>query len=383
MRKFAVQDGNDIYYCGTDGSAADAANVIGTWTTTDDNKIRITRTGGGGTTDVEVDWCFNDNNQLSLSQNGKEIIRLTGTDISPRYRLNKNSLQVDPDGDMDFAFELQCIWGLTKDAKLQIAINGTVSKLDGYLEDEKSRFRYWFYDKERPIVPSNLIFDGKWESVDKDGKPVDVVTDRVRLHYVLTDPKLEDPKAPLILPGDAQVDSKKNHLNFTYNYESHGARTLSFQGSLQLKPNWTLSFSINDTQNGGVRKSKIEIATTFDWSQGSGTIQLTVGSTKSANVQTLEIGGTIKAKIGNAGINMTFNYLKQTSGGIQTVTLATAVTFEFKNGAILISYTLAGKNWTLDVTGKVVKENYVLVGGVSIANHPQGKRLGGFIGIRW
>jgi hypothetical protein len=382
MRRFALQSAGSVYYCGTDGSVADAAHVIGKWTTTGDNKIRIIE-NSGTTTDVKVGWEFNDSNQLSITQNDTEVMRLTGTDITPRYYLTKNILQVDPDGDLDFAFSLNCTWGLTDDAKLKVTINGVDSLIDGYLEDSKSRFRFWFYDKERPVVPSNLIFDGKWESVDEDGKAVAVVTDRVRLHYVLDDASLEDRNAPLILPGDAKVDPKKNHLYFTYNYASHGARTLSFEGSLQIKPNWTLSFAIRDTQGGGVRKSRIEVATTFDWDRGTGTIQLFVGTTKGAGVQRVEIGGTIKAKIGTTGINMTFNYLKETSGGVQSITLAASATFELKNGAIMISYTMAGKNWKLDITAKLVKEDFVLVGGIEIANDPQGRRLGGFVGIRW
>jgi hypothetical protein len=382
MKKFALESGGNILYCGTDGSVADAAHVIGKWTTTNDNKIRITA-NTGTSTEIKVDWSFNNSNQLSIAQNGKEVIRLTGTDISPRYSLAKNILQVDPDGDMDFTFPLNCTWGLTDTAKLKVTINGTVSEVDGYLEDNKSRFRFWFYDKERPIAPSNLIFDGKWESVDKVGKAVVTVTDQVRLHYVLDDLSLEDTKAPLILPGNAKVDPKRNHLYFTYNYATHGTRTLNFEGSLQIKSNWTLSFAIRDTQGGGVRKSRIEVATTFDWDRGSGTIQLYVGNTKSAGGQKLEIGGTIKAKIGATGINMAFDYLKDTAGGVQTITLAASVTFESKNGAIVVSYTIAGKNWKLDITAKLVKEDFVLVGGVAISNDTQGRRLGGFVGIRW
>jgi len=382
MRKFAVQSGSDIYYCGTDGSVADAAHVIGQWTTTDDNKIRITEQSGAQT-DIKVDWEFNENNQLSITQNGKEVMRLTGVDITPRYFLSKNVLRVDPDGDLDFDFPLHCIWGMTSDGKLRVTINGTDSDLDGYLEDKQSRFRYWFYDKERPISPANLVFDGKWESVDKNGKKVDVVTDQVRLHYLLDDPSLENSKCPLTPPGEAKVDKTRNHLVLTYSYAGHGQRSISFQGSLQIKPNWTLSFAISDTQNGGVRKSKIEVATTFDWDRGTGTIQLSVGTTKGAGTQKLEIGGTIKAKIGSTGIDMTFNYLKQTSGGTQSITLATSVTFNFTNGAIVISYSMAGKSWKLDITAKLVKEDFVLTGGISIKNDPSGRRLGGFIGIRW
>jgi hypothetical protein len=382
MRKFAVQSGGSIYYCGTDGSVADAAHVIGQWTTTDDNKIRITDQSGKQI-DIKVDWEFNENNQLSITQNGKEVMRLTGVDITPRYSLTKNVLSVDPDGDRDFEFPLHCIWGMTSDGKLRVTINATDSDLDGYLEDKQSRFRYWFYDKERPISPSNLVFDGKWESVDKNGKKVDVVTDQVRLHYLLDDPSLENSKCPLTPPGEAKVDKAQNHLVLTYNYAGQGPRSISFQGSLQIKPNWTLSFAISDTQGGGVRKSKIEVATTFDWDRGTGTIQLSVGTTKGAGTQKLEIGGTIKAKIGSTGIDMTFNYLKQTSGGIQSITLATSVTFNFTNGAIVISYSMAGKSWKLDITAKLVKEDFVLTGGLSIKNDPSGRRLGGFIGIKW
>jgi hypothetical protein len=382
MRKFALQDGNMIYYCATDGTVADAAHTIGQWTTTDDNQIRITKTAGDSTT-LEVAWQFNDANQLSLSQDDKEVFRLTGADLSPRYCLSQNALRVDPDGDLDFEFTLHCHWGLTEDGKLKVTIGKTESSVDGYVEDNKGRFRFWFYDKERPIRPSNLIFDGKWESVDADGKPVEVVNDRLRLHYVLDDPELEDKQAPLILPGQVKVDPQRNHLYVTFAYPDHGTRTLTFEGSLQIKPNWNLSFTIRDSQNGGVRKSRIEVATTFAWDRGTGSLQLFVGRNTGPGAEQLEIGGTIKARVGATGISMTFNYLKDTSGGTKSLTLATSVTFELKDTAIWINYSMAGKSWQLDITAKLVKEDFVLMGGVEIKHDLNGRRLGGFIGIKW
>jgi hypothetical protein len=378
MKRFAIKSENNTYYCGTDGTVADSAQlVVGRWTTTDKNKILITHSGGT-TAEVDVVWRFNDLNQLCVLQGDTEVLRLTGPDIHPKYFLNRNVLQIDPDGDMDFQFPLYALWGLADNGKLKITINNTESLLDGYLEDEKSRFRFWFYDKERPILPSNLIFTGSWKREQEQ-------REKIVLHYILDDPELEDPKAPLILPAEVTVDPKRNHLAFTYQYTGYGTRTLAFHGSLQIKPNWTLLFSVADhlDHGTGVKKSRIEVAATFDWDSFKGGLQLYVGSSKRDGAQMIEIGGSFQARIGNTGVNIDFNYLKGSAGGTQVVKLATSATFTYKNNVIWITYEMAGKSLKLDITGKLVKEDFVLVGGVSIADDPKGRRLGGFIGIRW
>ena len=57
MRQFALKANGQTFNCDTDGRVMDSANVIGTWTTTPDNKIRIAPQAGA-VIEVPVQWRF-------------------------------------------------------------------------------------------------------------------------------------------------------------------------------------------------------------------------------------------------------------------------------------------------------------------------------------
>jgi hypothetical protein len=69
MRQFALKANGQTFNCDTDGRVMDSANVIGTWSSTPDNKIRITPQAGA-VLEVPVQWRFNESNQLTLNQGG-------------------------------------------------------------------------------------------------------------------------------------------------------------------------------------------------------------------------------------------------------------------------------------------------------------------------
>jgi hypothetical protein len=259
---------------------------------------------------------------------------------------------------------------------LKLSIGGVASTLDGFIEDSRSRFRFQFYDKALANFPSSLVFSGAWERITKAGDDK-----TIQLHFKLDDPQLEDPAAPLNLPQAVRVDPARNHLVLVYQSSSYGERRLEFQGTLEIKPNWTLSFKIADSKEGGVRKSRIDVETTFDWDHAQGKLVLYVGRQKRPGVQTIEVGGALQAKLKNGTVAWTFAYRNSTAGGQSVMTIATSVTFTFQNNAIWIEYTQAGKSWKTNITAKVVQENFVVSGGVEIAQDPQGRRLGAFIGV--
>jgi hypothetical protein len=378
MKRIPVQVNATTWYLITDGSVADStqANRVGRWTTNDETHVVITPDSGEETV-VEVAWRFNERNQLTLSQGDTELIVFAGPDAHPSFYLAKNVLQVDPDGDGDFEFPLACVWGLNPDGSLQVSIRGVESKIDGFVEDGHSRLRYRFYDKDTEVFANSLVFSGRWERTGDKNK--------LQLRFRLDDQDLEHPDLPLVLPGDVRVDPKRNHLLFTYHSASYGTRQLQFQGSLQLRPDWTLSFSIKDFTDAstGVRKSRIDVATTFQWDRVEGGLELFVGKTATPTGQKLEIGGRLQAKIGTKGLDWTFAYLKDTTGAKPVITVATAAKFVWKDGEVWLSYERSGVVTKAQVTAKLVKENFTLEGGVAIENDPQGRRLAGFLGVRW
>lgn len=376
MRQFPIQVDGQVLHFDTDGRALDAAaNIVGQWSTAD-NKLQFRPAGGGAASAVEVGWAFNDSNQLTISQNGVELFAIRETaDEMPRYRLVKNELVVDPDGDGDFEFHLGCQFGLNADGNLVLSIGGQESVLDGYIEDSKSRFRFQFFDKPNGLFPSSLVLAGQWERKLAGGDQ------DIRLHFRLDDPALEIAAQPLDLPAAVKVDPTRNHLALVYQSKNNGERRLQFLGSFELKPGFTLVFRIDDVKDGGVRKSRIEVETNFEFDVAKGALSLFVGREKGPNSQVIEVGGTLQAKLKNGALDWTFAYRKSTAGGQSVTTIATALQFVFDQNRISIAYQQDGKARKLDVTGKIVKENFTLSGGVSIARDPQGRSLRAFVGV--
>jgi hypothetical protein len=379
MRQFPLLVDGLVRNFDTDGRVLDTAeNVVGSWSTTKGNLIRVTK-AEGGTTDLAVDWLFNAENQLTIGIGGNVLFTIANAvDGLPRFSLDGNTLIVDPDGDSDFKFRLDCLYGLQPDGNLVVSINGKESVLDGFIEDSKSRFRFQFFDKTLPSFPNSLVFTGQWER--KNASSSD--KEQILLHFKLATPA-EIAGKPLDLPAAVKVDPQRNHFALVYQSTSHGERRLQFQGSMEIKKGWKLVFRIEDVQDGTVRKSVIEVEANFEWDRGHLGLTLNVGKTKTPTSQTIEIGGSLAMTLGNTGqLTWNFAYRKSTAGGTPAVTtIATSFTFVFKQGEIFIEYKQDGQARSFKVTGKVVTGNFALVGGVEIKQDPQGRSVKVFIGI--
>lgn len=380
MRSFALQVSGQQLNFDTDGDVQDSAkNVLGRWTTAA-NRIAYTPTGKP-VQNIDVDWAFNDRNQLTVGQAGKTVLTLVNTPEGlPGYHLEKNVLCVDPDGDMDFVFRLDCQYGLDSDGNLIVSINGKTSVLDGFIEDVKSRFRFRFDDKDTPTFPSSLVFSGAWERLQGAAN-----ASEIRLHFVLDDKKLEIAANPLNLPAQVQVNRARNHLEMAYQSKSGGERRLQFQGSMEIKSNFTLSFRIDAVNDGGVKRSVIEVETTFDFDVASGFLRLRVGrNVGDGKGQTIEVGGSIKTTLKNGTLSFDFNYRKDAAGGQTTKTIAAGLSFESTSGnTLIVKFMQDGKARSLDVSSKVSTAKFTFDGRLQIKNDPQGRSLGGFFGLSW
>lgn len=377
MRQFSLKVAGGPLQFDTDGSVADsAARVTGHWTVNPKNNRIVYRPNDGDEVEVDVGWVFNADNQLVVTQAGKSVFTLVETtDGLPRYQLRKNQLVVDPDGDGDFEFTLACLFGLDGDGNLVVSINGKESVIDGYIEDSKSRLRFQFKDKSSGAFPNSLVLSGKWERIA-------AAADAVRLHFVLDDPALEIAAKPLNLPDAVRIDPRRNHLALVYQSKSHGERRLQFLGSLEIKPNFTLVFKIDDVKDGGVRKSTITVESTFEFDHFQGKVAFFVGKTRTPTSQKLEVSGALSMKVRDQfTLDLSFDYVSSTAGGKTTVALATAVRFEAKGTQIVLSYQQQGQRRQLDVTAKLQKTDFDVSGGVTIANDPQGRTLKAFVGV--
>src|SRR4051812_28130078 len=110
MASFNLKKGTNEFQLDTAGSGSKEGAKFGTWTTTKDNKILIL--GGDGTqTPIDAAWKFNIKNQLCIVSNAApdtEIFNFhTADDIRPFFSTDKAVLQVFPDEDNDFSFQLR------------------------------------------------------------------------------------------------------------------------------------------------------------------------------------------------------------------------------------------------------------------------------------
>ena len=379
MRTFALMVSGQQLNFDTDGDVKDSAlNVTGRWST-QANRI-LYKPSGGAAQPLDVEWSFNELNQLTISQDGAVVFTLVNTpDGLVGYHLEKNILVVDPDGDLDFTFQLHCLYGLDGDGNLLVSINGKTSVIDGVIEDTKSRFRFRFDDKDAPSFPSSLVFSGSWERIADPA-----LANEIRLHFVLDDKQLELADHPLNLPAQVQVSRARNHLEMVYLSKSGGERRLQFQGSLEIKPGFTLAFRIDDVKDGGVRRSVIEVQTTFDLDIGTGFLSLRVGKNVGGTPgQTIELGGSIKSTLKNGTLTLDFRYRKDSAGGQSTKTIAAGLSFESQGSRLLVHFTQEGQSRTLDVTARISTARFTFDGRLQIKNDPQGRSLGGFFGISW
>lgn len=379
MQTFALPiDGAQCKF-DTDGIVTDSSNnIMGKWTTTADNKLKVTKTAGGAV-ELAVDWGFNASNQLTIASAGTLLVALRNSPgNSPRFSLEKNVLVVDPDGDQDFRFQLQCKFGITLTGNLIIAFGGAAAnELDGYLSDVKSRFRFEFNDKESKGVANALVLSGEWIQDQKS-------TGEIRMQFKLPDAIQSIDGKPLLLPAALKVNPDKNNLEFVY--EKNGVtRSIQFLGSLQIREGWRLEFTVNYESNGASKKLLVTVDTTWNWDAAQGGAKLYVGKKKSATSQEITVGGSFKHTMIKSGttIGLDFEYTKSTAGGLTSTKIAASVEFESKDSKIFVVFKkdTASKAQSLEITGKLQKDDFVLNGGILITDEPSGRRVGVFLGI--
>jgi hypothetical protein len=378
--QFALKVGTGVLYFDTDGEVWNAATQAGTWTTDKSNAIVFKPSDGSKSTSIPVRWRFDQDNYLWLFQGDTPVHQFGGTEGPvAKFTLEDNFLQVDPDLDdtNDFTFTLCPQWGLLDDGRLQVSVGKEVSTIDGYLESNDSGFNYRFVQLDRAATPMrwNLKFSGQWERAGGDSQ--------LWLHFKLDDPAREDKKHPLNLPAAAGVDPKRNHLVFQFsgNGRSH---LIQFQGSLKIRSNWTLAFTIKQSDDGNVSKSLLEVETSFEFDQDtSGNLVFYVGQVKTQDRQTLTLGGQVSLKLdATTGVTVNFKYSKSTtSTGTAQTSLAVGGQFFWNNGQINFSFQQDGATLSINVTAKIELGGANVAIGATIGNDPQNRKVTAFLRV--
>lgn len=308
MPVFKLTKDGQTFDLDSSGSASKGGNKIGVWTTSGDdaNKVVIKPDTGNPTT-IDVQWKFNDFNQLTLRAGGQEVYNLHQAGIRPGYELVDNALKVKPDSSKAFGFDLNGDWAMNESHDLTISFAGVSSVIDGFVEDTRSRFVYHFFTKTGDQMLTRLVFAGQWDSTVDDGDPLMTFrgSRQSKVGATITQKDFE-----LQLPGKVMFDKTINQL--VYDYDKKGfSHRLQFAGQLKISPKFVITYKLDSFKSGGktlVASTTVEIKAVYDTPKFGFDLQLTILKNNGQPGTTLIIGGSFNKDLGGAKLRVAFSY---------------------------------------------------------------------------
>ena len=368
MAGFQLTKDGQTFDMDISGSASKAGTKIGTWTTSgdDDNKIVIKPTSGAQIT-FDVVWKFNDSNQLTIRSGDKEVYNLHQPGIRPGYDVADNVFKVKPDKSKPFGFDLNGDWAINEAHDLTVTFAGVKSVVDGFVEDDRSRFVYHFFTKTGDQILSRLIFAGKWDHQVNDGDPL--------MHFrgsraTKVNGQAATKEFVLALPGKVMFDKTINQL--VYDYDKKGfTHRLQFAGQLNISSKFVITYKLDAFKSGNkqlVASTTIEIHAVYNTPKFGLDLQLTIMKNNGQPGTTLIIGGHFVKDLGGAKLKVAFSYTFSKSPGqsasAQTINLSGSLkpkdngelTWEFTANTVtrVMTVSFAATDFRLgDVTGNV------------------------------
>lgn len=376
---FKLTAGATTYELAIDGTVATDTGAFGTWSIDGTNQIVLKPSAGGAGIAISAVWKFNESNQLCLYQGTTLALNFHSATVRPQYRLANNLLEVRPSQTSSFDFRLTCKWEIDDKVNLKATMGTAVSLIDGFADDKKSRFVYWFKDKQAAgAAPYLLVFSGEWQRDES-------VKDAVRLKFKYGSGANA---GTLQLPADARVDPLSNQLYIEYKKDGV-ARSIGMRGSVQISKSADLIFTIaqQSTTAGGIitKETLVTVQTSFQFNKLKGNLELYVGKTVTPTTQKLVLRGDFALTVGQAGLTINFDYEKESGSGQRTRTaIAVDGTFALAdNGAkVTFKYKQDGTNKVFTTEISNVKLGKVrLEGGLNITTTGGQKGVYGFIGI--
>jgi hypothetical protein len=308
MAGFQLTKDGQTFDLDISGSASKGGAKIGAWTTSGDenNNIVVKPTSGASVT-IEVVWKFNASNQMTISSGGNEVYNLHQPGIRPKYEVTDNVLKVKPDASKAFGFDLNGEWAMNKEHDLTVAFNGVESVIDGFVEDDKSRFVYHFFTKAGDQMLTRLTFAGQWDHEVDDGDPLMHFRGN-RVTKVNGQPVTKG--FVLELPGKVMFDRTINQL--VYDYDKNGfSHRLQFVGQLNISPKFVITYKLDSFKSGGkqlVASTTVEIKATYDTPKFGANLFVTLMKNNGQPGTTLEIGGDFTKDLGGAKLKVAFSY---------------------------------------------------------------------------
>lgn len=325
-----TKDGNAFDF-DTNGEVSRSGAKIGKWTTSnsDDNQLVVTE-DSGATTNFKPTWKFNPNNQLEIYDGNNLLLNFhSQANVLPFYKTDTAVLLVKPDKNKNFGFNLNGDWGMTPNHDLTITMGGVTSTIDGYVEDNRSRFIYKFFPKAGTTDLYTLEFAGSWSSRTNDGKHL------VKFTYTGKGGKT----GSFSLPEGVMFDTSVNQL--VYDYDKNGlTRRIQFAGQLKVGSNFVISYTLDRQKSGGkdvVSSTSFSIQAKFDSTSFTGDLELVLIKNDGVTPGTkLVIGGNFAKDLGGSKLSLAFNYTyEKTDGTVKQQTFTLSGSFKLKDNGSL------------------------------------------------
>jgi hypothetical protein len=351
MAGFSLTKGADKYDFDLTGPVNKNGQAAGTWTTSKDNKLVANDKNGNALASFDVTWQFNADNQLTLSSGGNPLFNFhTVAAMRPLLTTVNAVLNVRPDRNNTFNFDLRGEWDITATHDLSLTINGIVSVIDGFIQDPRSRFMYHFFNKQDLTQESILGFVGAWQQrVDTTGTPL------VDFQY-----KREDGSSDTFtLPQGITINKTINQFMYQYNKAGHSFR-VQFAGFLQVSEDFQLTYSIDRqvSQTGAeqVASTTFRIGATFKKNNFSGSLDVLVNKTDgTAGAFTLSISGSFTAMLGQTKLQAGFTFSQVRSGNTVTTAVGFAGSLQLKNGQVQWQFLKNAQTMTIAISAADIK----------------------------
>ncbi|MCI0338017.1 MAG: hypothetical protein L0226_10590 [Acidobacteria bacterium] len=371
MASFKLTKGTETFDLDVFGPVKNqAGQLIGKWETDKNSKIVVKKDAGGTVLFDDIVWKFNTNNQLCLNVGEREVINFHKTGNRPFYATRDAVLIVRPDQNNIFNFSLSGEWDLSDKHDLSITINGVTSVIDGFIQDQRGRFMYHFFDKGANTIEESILgFAGEWKQDENDA---------LKLNFKYK--RLNAADDEFVLPKAVTVNRTLNQ--FMYEYDRKGQRfRLQFMGLLKVSEDFVLSYTLDQqkSQSGDVlsKQTTLTIKAEIDKKDFSGNIEFKVAKTD-GTTSTISFRGNFIA-LHKKGIKLSvgFAFEQTTSQGRVQTSFAFNGKLEFAGGgkvqwtfvknATKTSLTISASDIVLgsartDMSLNILHENGQLVG---------------------
>ncbi|MGE0128559.1 MAG: hypothetical protein AB7U82_10810 [Blastocatellales bacterium] len=368
MATFKLNKDADTYEFDTGGKVKKNGANFGAWATDKDNQIVAKAAAGPSVVFSDIVWKFTDNaNQLCLrSKDDKEVFNFQKAgDARPFYAVStKAVLQVFPDENEDFNFELRGKWSLGDDHNLSFAISGVTSTIAGFVDDPKSRFTYFFLDKDKNDF--NLAFVGQWTQ-----PRVDNTSAKIQFQYDTEQTGADGNPAPafFLLPGNITIDRSINQ--FVYDYDKdQKRRRIKFAGLLNINKDFQITYSIDSQQMDdgsgvAVQATEFRLGAVLSNDKFSSDLEFVLRKTSDGKASKTVIGirGHFAAQPFGGNVQLGFAFLQVRDGEIKTTTISIGGQVILKNNMTTVQWEFASKD---NVKSLTVTLADAVVGAVTI-----------------